>query len=98
MLVLNTLWFSSAWAFDGHVIEQLESELSSKNLAFDNSEEGNKHADIVCDHCCHITSHLVAIFPDNSLFIVNTISIYLSSLAETYNSFDVSPGTKPPNV
>ena len=98
MLVLNTLWFSSAWAFDGHVMEQLETELSSKDPAFKYSEEGNKNAGIVCDHCGHIYSHLVAIFPDISLFIVNNTSIYLSSLVETYNSLYISPGQKPPSV
>jgi len=98
VLVLSTLGYSSAWAFDEHVMEQLETELSSKSAVFDNSPDGEHDADIACDHCCHISSHLVAIFSDTNCDFLNSASIYLLSLKENHHSYIVSPDLKPPRV
>ena len=98
VLVLSTLGYSSAWAFDEHVLEQLETEIDSKGDVFDNSPDGEHDADIVCDHCCHISSHLVAIFSATTSDLTNSASIYLLSLNENHRSYIVSPDLKPPRV
>ena len=112
ILVFCTLGYSSAWAFDGHVMEQMDAEsglsimvmdLSNADLLnigvsdTDQSHHQNE-SDIVCDHCCHIFSHLVAIFPDTRSLSTDSTSHFLSNLAESFYSFTVSPDLKPPRV
>lgn len=98
VLVLNTLGYSSAWAFDEHVMEQLKTELDSNTTVFDDSQNGETDADIACDHCCHISSHLVAIFSDTSCIATVSTSLYFPNLTNSNISFVVSPDLKPPRV
>ena len=98
VLVLSTLVYSSAWAFDEHVMEQLETELAGKSTILDDSPDGEHDADIACDHCCHISSHLVAIFSPTTSDLTNSASIYLLSLNKNHHSYIVSPDLKPPRV
>jgi len=98
VLVLSTLGYSSAWAFDEHVMEQLETELGSHTTVLDGSQDGETGADIACDHCCHISSHLVAIFSDTNCNLKNSASIYLLSPKENHISFIVNPDLRPPRV
>jgi len=98
VLVLSTLGYSSAWAFDEHVLEQLETELDSNTTVFDDSQNGETDADIACDHCCHISSHLVAIFSATTCDLTNSASIYRLSLNDNHHSYIVSPDLKPPRV
>ena len=98
VLVLSTLGYSSAWAFDAHVMQQFGTELDSNTTVFDDSQNGETDADILCDHCCHISSHLVAIFSDTTYDLTNSASIYLLSLNDNHHSYIVSPDRKPPRV
>ena len=101
-LVLSTLGYSSAWAFDEHVLEQLETESTFLNTNADDllhvgsSQDEHEAGDIACDHCCHIFSHLVAIFSDVSSTTTSGTSTYLSSMSEDVNSFIPGPDRKPP--
>ncbi len=98
LLVLSTLGYSSAWAFDEHVMEQLGTELDSNTTVFGDSQDEKTDADIACDHCCHISSHLVAIFPASIRDLTNGAPIYLLNLKEDHISYIVSPDLKPPRV
>jgi len=98
VLVLSTLGYSSAWAFDEHVMEPLETGLDSSTTAFDDSQNGETDTDIACDHCCHISSHLVAIFSDTNCDFLNSASIYLLKLKENHISYIVNPDRRPPRV
>lgn len=98
LLVLCTLGYSSAWAFDEHVMEQLKTELDSKTTVSNDAQDGKTDADIACDHCCHISSHLVAIFPAAIRDFTNGTPIYLLSLKENHLSYIASPDLKPPRV
>ena len=103
VLVLSTLGYSSAWAFDEHVMEQLETGLDSNitdsnTTVFDDSQNGETDTDIACDHCCHISSHLVAIFSDTNCDFLNSASIYLLNLKENHISYIVNPDRRPPRV
>ena len=108
VLVLCTLGYSSAWAFDEHVMAQLEDELANLSVTvtdLSNSDVSNtdqshnqNESDIACDHCCHISSHLVAIFSDTSCLSTVSTSIRLSNLTKSFHSFTVSPDLKPPRV
>jgi len=98
LLVLSTLGYSSAWAFDEHVLEQLETVSNSLDTATGDLPDEQNNADIACDHCCHISSHLVAIFSDVNSTATRGTSIYLSSLSEGINSFIPGPDRKPPRL
>ena len=103
LLVLSTLGYSSAWAFDEHVLEQLETEATHLNVASgDNSvdpvSEEKNNSEIACDHCCHISSHLVAIFFDSNCTATAGSAVYLLSLTEGLNSFIPGPDLEPPRV
>lgn len=103
VLVLCTLGYSSAWAFDGHVMAQLEDESASLSVtATDVSNNDQSHnqneSDIACDHCCHISSHLVAIFFDTRCLSTVSTSTFISNLTKSFHSFIVSPDLKPPRV
>jgi hypothetical protein len=103
-LVFCTLGFSSAWAFDEHVMESLDVEsgmglvdVMSVDSDGDMSHQQNE-VDVACDHCCHISSHLVAIFSDAGSVSIVSISTHLSNLTENFHSFVVSPDRRPPRV
>lgn len=103
VLVLSTLGYSSAWAFDEHVMEELETSFDSGNndgntTASEDSHHGKTDAEVICDHCCHISSHLVAIFIDANSHFINSTSTSLPTLKENHISFIVSPDLKPPRV
>jgi len=103
LLVLNTLGYSSAWAFDEHVLQQFEAETANLNAAPGNGlvnpvSDDQDNSEIACDHCCHISSHLVAIFSDASCTAAASSAIYLLSLTEGLNSFIPGPDLEPPRV
>ncbi|VAW54580.1 hypothetical protein MNBD_GAMMA05-2330 [hydrothermal vent metagenome] len=103
VLVLSTLGYSSAWAFDEHVLEPLEVELtdlssSTDDALNDTAPDNQNNNDIACDHCGHISSHLIAIFLDSICTASSGTSIYLLSLNEGINSFISGPDLEPPRV
>jgi hypothetical protein len=102
-LVFSTLGYSNAWAFDEHVLEQLETEITHLNAASGDSlvdpvSEDQNNSEIACDHCCHISSHLVAIFFDPSSTATAGSAVYSLSLTEGLNSFIPGPDLEPPRV
>lgn len=103
ILVLNTLGYSSAWAFDEHAFEQFEDELASigslsGETAVDAALDEQNNSEIACDHCCHISSHLVAIFPDSNLTSTTGSAVFLLSLNEGVNAFISAPDLEPPRI
>lgn len=59
-LIISTLGYGSAWAFDGCIDEAAEHQIVVD--AVDHSPDGdNDHP--VCDHCCHASSHTTALCP-----------------------------------
>lgn len=107
MLILSTLGFSSAWAFDSHVLEQIDvasdSLSDSLGTASDDSRGGipaddHNKIDVACDHCCHISSHLVAIFSDSGCATTVSVATHTTSLTEGLHSFIPEPNRKPPRL
>ncbi|HHJ34532.1 MAG TPA: hypothetical protein ENJ87_02090 [Gammaproteobacteria bacterium] len=98
ILVFCTLGYSSAWAFDGHVMEPLEESTASLDTASGDLPDGQQHVEHICAHCCHITSHLIAIFSDTGCIATNSTSTYSSNLTESLHAFIVSPDLRPPRV
>lgn len=58
-LVICTVGYGTAWAFDGHIDEQAEhhSATTAHPAAGDDGDQPD------CDHCCHATAHMTAFWP-----------------------------------
>ncbi len=110
MLVLCTLGYGSAWAYDGHAVElsgdaQVMLGAADMSLHFANEHNAEQHsseqspaANVDCDHCGHISAHLLAIFPHNGYLCSINQSSELLELSETLVSLIVSPDLRPPRV
>jgi len=111
MLVLCTLGYGSAWAYDGHAVDLNRDALTTATadtadmrLHFANEHNVEQHseqtpaANVDCDHCAHISAHLLAIFPHNGYLCSINQSSELLELSETSVSFIVSPDLRPPRV
>ena len=98
ILVFTTLVYSSAWAFDEDMLEQLMTESAGLNTAHGDISDDHEESDANCNHYCHMSSHLVAIFYDSDCTAVVCKTVYLSSLTEGINSFIPGPERKPPRL
>jgi len=98
ILAFSTLVYSSAWAFDEHMVEQLMAESAGQNIASADISDGHEDSDTSCNHYCHMTSHLIAIFSDSNCTAVDDRTVYISSLTEGINSFIPGPDRKPPRL
>jgi len=62
-LIISTLGYGSVWAFDGHLdaVKDHQSVTGDVNNAPD--EDGDQSS---CDHCCHASAHLMALWSTQS--------------------------------
>lgn len=106
-LVICTLGYGSAWAYDGHAVElNSDAKLAVDVVAVDMmshalSEHDSEQAPAVsadCDHCAHISAHLMAIFSQSGYLCSINQSSELLELSETFVSLIVSPDLRPPRV
>ncbi len=111
MLVICTLGYGSAWAYDGHAVELNDDELAVLDTVIadthshfssdQNSEQPPEQApaaSVDCDHCAHISAHILAIFSHNGYLCSINQSSELLELSETLVSLIVSPDLRPPRV
>ncbi len=111
MLVFCTLGYGSAWAYDGHAVElnsdakvMVDADTAGMSSHFVDEQNAEHHseqvpaANVDCDHCGHISAHLLAIFPHNGYLCSINQSSELLELSETFVSFIVSPDLRPPRV
>jgi len=96
--VFTTLVYSSAWAFDEDMLEQLMAESAGLNTASGDISDDHEESDANCNHYCHMSSHLVAIFYDSDCTAIVCKTVYLSSLTEGINSFIPGLERKPPRL
>ncbi len=110
ILVICTMGYGSAWAYDGHAVDLDDTavidlvtvsttQIDSHGHAADtHSSEKSSTADILCDHCSHISAHLQAIFTHNGFLCNANRSSELLEFSETFVSYIVSPDLRPPRV
>jgi len=108
LLCLSVLGYGSAWAFDGHVIEADSNErpvllkpadLLQPGMTENGYQDEERTAErSCCDHCCHISAHLHAIFPRNAYLIDAEPSAERLEYSEHFISCIVSPDLRPPRV
>jgi hypothetical protein len=99
-LVICTLGYGSAWAYDGHAVD-IDKDVKVTVVSIssgDQSSEQSSSADVICDHCGHVTAHLQAIFPQNGYLCSVNQSSELLELSEDLTSLSVSPDLRPPRV
>ncbi len=107
MLVLCTLGYGSAWAYDGHavelnsdasaVIDVVAVDMASHSLTEHDSEQVPA-ANADCDHCAHISAHLMAIFSQSGYLCSINQSSAVPELSETFASYIISPDLRPPRI
>jgi len=111
MLIICTLGYGSAWAYDGHAVELtdeaqalLDAAMDANNANMPSADLNNQSAEqpsaasVDCDHCAHISAHLLAIFSNNGYLCSANQSSERLELSETFVSFIVSPDFRPPRV
>lgn len=107
VLSLCILGYGSAWAFDGHVIKADSNEqpvLVKASAPVSDSHGEKDHGDNnhgshkICDHCCHISAHIQAIFHRNTGFTPASAAIERLDYSEHFVSCVVSPDLRPPRV
>jgi hypothetical protein len=112
MLVICTLGYSSAWAYDGHAVELGNDATAAVDmvatgtmllpLSDHGSEQSQEQTSVAdagcCDHCCHISAHLNAIFTQNGYLCSVNQSSELLEFSEIFISYIVSPDLRPPRV
>ena len=71
-LLVSTLGYSSAWAFDGHYhVVDSHQDVGGEAASATTPDSGDDHAQSGCDHCCHAFAHLLALrsaAPDGRYF------------------------------
>jgi len=92
ILMLCTLGYGSAWAFDAHVVSE----------GFHIIDVGDIHNDsdhgATSDHCGHASAHIVGLFNHATLlFAVNKPQAYSEPLQD-FNSFVPLLYLRPPSV
>ena len=107
MLVICTLGYGSAWAYDGHAVEMngdavfhVDAVSSDTDVHFsgEQSPEQQPSANVDCDHCAHISAHLLAIFSQSGYSCSINQSSDVLELSESFVSYIVSPDLRPPRV
>ncbi len=113
MLVICTLGYGSAWAYDIHAAEidnevfvavaDLSNQQSSHQMGDHNSSEQasgqQATTKLPCnDHCGHSSAHLQAIFSQAGFLCSVSQSSELLEFSETFISYIVSPDLRPPRV
>lgn len=96
-LVISTLGYGVAWAFDGHWdVSQASADTLFGQQANDDVPASDEHNDAGCDHCCHASAHLIGIAPvaTKGLF-VNRSNLY-SAFTVTMISYLELPTAPPP--
>ena len=88
-LVLSTLGYGMALAFDGH-LDESQVQFST----FDDQHEDHDTSD--CDHCCHANAHLTGIEATDTRGLSANGGIMYSIYGPTQISFLELPTAPPP--
>ena len=107
ILVICTLGYGSAWAYDGHAVA-IENDATTDVLPQGGSDIAQDHdmndhgseqlAEVDCDHCGHLSAHLQVVFAQNGYLCSVNRSSELLEFSEDFTSFIISPDRRPPRV
>jgi len=98
MLVLCTLGYGSAWAFDAHLVN---ADSDSYAMVVNDEQKCDEHAYAVCNACdynCHVSAHLLAIITQSDCSFSATPFKQRLETSEVLVSSIVTPDLKPPRV
>jgi hypothetical protein len=92
-LITSTLGYGSVWAFDGHLdaVDEHQGVTGDLNNAPD--EEGEQSS---CDHCCHASAHLMALFSSQSGTAYPVAGIGNTPYRQLLSFLAISPPDRPP--
>ena len=94
-LITSTLGYGSVWAFDGHLdaVDEHQGVTGDLNNAPD--EEGEQSS---CDHCCHASAHLMALFSSQSGTAYPVAGTGNTPYRHTLSFLTISPPDRPPRI
>jgi len=92
ILVVCTLGYSSAWAFDEHTRNNEVFHVSDADVLL------NEGSEPINDHCGHVFSHLVGLFSELNFLFKKTSFFVYPSFSGRFVSFIPSIYLRPPNV
>jgi len=102
VLVLCTLGYGSAWAYDIHAVESdhLDPTDHLIPLFVDNASHASNQtaSTTVCDHSCHAFAHMLAIATQNSWQVSSYKITPRLNNAPAFVSLIISPVQRPPRV
>ena len=91
-LIVCTLGYSSAWAFDVHSEETVQQEVMSTDI----EQIADSDNEPACDHCCHAAAHMMGLWSTPSLNILSGSNINNWSYLYSYLSLQIKPLKGPP--
>jgi len=92
-LILSTLAYGVAWAFDDHGAE-LGSHSHVSGTATQQAD--NNEAEPDCDHCCHLFSHLVGFVPRGLGLTAGPGDRPVTDWDTSFASLSIGPPARPP--
>ncbi len=93
-LLLSTLGYSVAWAFDIYREAPMAHLSAADNHTQTDDDSGNNN----CNHLCHGVAHLVGFCATTAVFSVPTTARLPITYLSAWISFLDSPPTNPPKV
>jgi len=92
-LIVSTLGYGVAWAFDGHGAELGTHSHVSGTLA---QQADDNEAEPACDHCCHLFSHLVGFVPRGLSLTGGPTDRAATDWGSSFASLSTGPPPRPP--
>ena len=92
-LITSILGYGSAWAFDGCVDEAAEHQDVVGDMGNTPNEDGGHPS---CDHCCHASAHIMALWPSQAGTTFPDIGIGYTPYRLTVSFNTTTPPDRPP--
>jgi hypothetical protein len=92
-LITSTLGYGSVWAFDGH-LDAADDHQSITGEMNNAPGEGEDHSS--CDHCCHASAHLMALWSFQSGTTYPVAGTGNTPYRHTLSFLTISPPDRPP--
>jgi hypothetical protein len=92
-LVTSTLGYGSVWAFDGHLDAAEDHQRVTGEVNHAPDEDGDQSS---CDHCCHASAHLMALWSVQSGTAYLVAGTGNTPYQQSLSFLSISPPDRPP--
>ncbi len=100
ILVLCTMGYGSAWAYDIHAVDSEYLDTSDRLIPFytDSGDQPSDQTTTVCDQSCHAYLHMLAIMLQNTYLLSWHKTSQRPASTPEFISLIVSPDRRPPRT